>query len=345
MRKKPLYKLPSYQEVLYDLDTNKELTGDYLICDIKLIDIVLGLVKNGYEVVDCEVKDRDNIYLKKSGVKAQLGDKKTVKDIIKEGKRKNEYRRITHINKDYVKYDCFQADNKIKIRIKGKHDFPNPPKCCKVIHKGNYTVIEATIPQIEETDRMYGYKRKTKQLNDNYAIDQQLKPWLETVVGKKFDKVETPENSYGNSCFAVDLKKGSVIDGNYIAIDPLMVPIIGQLREKGYQTLGCCSGHYDCVFTQNTGITPNEKEVNKNAETWIVLKKDSAPQTPDVAEAEEYGDYYRIYISHKLTRDKKTGDVPIYKSVKQLRKEMGESILQLCQWSKELPSKTKEKPY
>ena len=39
------------KEVFFDLDTNKELEGNYFYCNTKLIDIVFALIENGYEVI------------------------------------------------------------------------------------------------------------------------------------------------------------------------------------------------------------------------------------------------------------------------------------------------------
>ena len=294
---------------------------------------VVELLENGYEVIDCKMSDPNNIYLKSQDVSIDnKSNQVNVNDIIQEGKDNNEYRRITHKDSESIRCDSFSADDNIEIKILGKHDFSNVPEGCKVITFDDCTVIKFKIKQQEYEDNMYGYPRRLKKLDISSTIEE-LESWIGSITGKKVEHKEFVNNSYGNSEMAIDYKEKKLIDGNYILLDPLMVPIISELREKGFQTLGCCSGHFDSVFIQNTGIVPEEQFIPKKVESWIVFSNESpVPVPPENAECSEVSKFYRVSYSHSIFNSDGT-----YKPASVIKVEIEESITKLLEWAKSLP--------
>ncbi len=323
-------------EVFFDLDTNKELEGNYFNCNVKLIDSIFALLENGYEVIDCKLSDPDNIYLKSQDVIVDVKENRAnADDIIQEGKYNNEYRRITYKDSESIRYDSFSADDNIEIKILGKHSFPSVPEGCRVINFDDCTVLRFKIKKIEYEDNMYGYPRKLKKLDVFFTI-KELESWIESITDKKVNHKEFIKNNYGNYEMAIDYKEKKLIDGNYILLDPLMVPIISELREKGYQTLGCCSGHFDSVFIQNTSIIPEEQFIPKKVESWIVFSNESpVPAPPENAECSKISKSYRISYSHSIFNNDGT-----YKSASIIKEEIEESIVKLQEWAKSLPYTT-----
>ena len=321
------------REVFFDLDTNKELEGNYFNCNVKLIDSIFALLENGYEVIDCKLSDPDNIYLKSQDVIVDVKENQTnADDIIQEGKDNNEYRRITHIDSESIRYDSFSADDNIEIKILGKYNFSNTPEGCRVINFDDCTVLRFKIKKTEYEDNMYGYPRKLKKLDISSTIEE-LESWIDSITGKKVEYKPFINNSYGNSEMAIDYKEKKLVDGNYILLDPLMVPIISELREKGYQTLGCCSGHFDSVFIQNTSIIPEEQFIPKKVESWIVFSNESpVPVPPENAECSEVSKFYRISYSHSTINNDGT-----YKPASVIKEEIEESNVKLLEWAKSLP--------
>ena len=170
------------KEVFFDLDTNQKLEGTYFNCNIKLIDLIMALLENGYEVIDCKLSDPNNIYLKGQDISIGIKDKQiNTEDIIQEGKNNSEYRRITCKNSEFIKYDSFSIDDNIEIKILGKHNFPNVPEGCKVITFDNCTVLRIKIKQEEYEDSMYGYPRKLKKLDEYHTIEE-LTSWIELKI-------------------------------------------------------------------------------------------------------------------------------------------------------------------
>lgn len=324
------------KEVFFDLDANKELEGNYFNCNVKLIDSVFALLENGYEVIDCKLSDPDNIYLKSQDVIVDVKENRAnVDDIIQEGKYNNEYRRITHKDYESIRYDSFSADDNIEIKILGKHNFSNVPEGCRVISFDDCTVIKFRIKQQEYEDNMYGYPRKLKKLDISSTIEE-LESWIGSITGKKVEHKEFVNNSYGNSEMAIDYEEKKIIDCNYVLLDHLMIPIISELREKGYQTLGCCSGHFDSVFIQNTGIDPEEQFIPKKVESWIVFSNESpVPVPPENAECSEVSKFYRVSYSHSIFNSDGT-----YKPASVIKEEIEESITKLLEWAKSLPYAT-----
>lgn len=324
------------REVFFDLDTNKELEGNYFNCNVKLIDSIFALLENGYEVIDCKLSDPDNIYLKSQNVIVDVKENRANDDdIIQEGKHNNEYRRITYKDSESIRYDSFSADDNIEIKILGKHSFPSIPEGCRVITFDDCTVLKFKIKQQEYEDNMYGYSRRLKKLDISSTIEE-LESWIGSITGKKVEYKSFINNSYGNSEIAIDYKEKKLIEGNYVLLDPLMVPIISELREKGYQTLGCCSGHFDSVFIQNTSIIPEEQFIPTKVESWIVFSNESpVPAPPENAECSEVSKFYRISYSHSIfNKDGK------YKPASIIKEEIEESIVKLQEWAKSLPYAT-----
>ncbi len=320
------------EEVFFDLDTNNELEGSYFHCNSRLINSVFALLENGYDVIDCKLSDTNHIYLRESDVTV---NNKSDHDIIQEGKENNEYRRITYKGEDCLKYDCFCPDDTIEIRLLGKYEFSNLPEGFNIYSFDNCTIIRIKIKIIEYEDKMYGYPRKLKGL-DVFSALKNLESWIESLTGKQIEYVQTDkivQNNYGNSEFAIDMVTKQIKTGNYILLDSLMIPIIRELRQKGYKTLGCCSGHFDSVFTQNTGIIPEGEFIEKKVESWIVFSNEfDVPTPPEDAQCSEVGNFYRISYSNSLLNSDGT-----YKSVSIVKTEIEESIFKLLEWSKSLP--------
>ena len=321
------------REVFFDLDTNKKLEGTYFNCNVKLIDSVFALIESGYDVIDCKLSDLDNIYLKEQNVSVYVKDNQGIEDsILQEGKDKDEYRRITYKDSKCIKYDSFSPDDNIEIKILGQHAFPNVPEEIKVLTFDDCTVIRIKVKKQEYEDNMYGYPRTLKKLDVSSTI-REFESWIEKITGKKVEHKEISNSTYGNSEMAIDYNKKQLVNGNYILLDPLMVPIISELREKGYQTLGCCSGHFDSVFIQNTSIIPEEQFVSKQVESWIVFSNEFAvPTPPEDAQCSEVSKFYRIsYINNILNND------GTYKSASVIKQEIETSITKLLEWAKSLP--------
>lgn len=193
--------------ILFDLETNQKLEGNYFICPSILVNIINTLMQSGYKINDVQLKDVNTLYLKDYGVNVSINQgqdiNKLIEMILSEGKTKGEYRRISYTGLDSIKYDSFTPSNIIKIEFSKK----------------------------------------------------------------------------------------------YIELDSLMVPIISVLREKGYVTRGCCSGHHDKIYVQDTGLMPNEDDPYflKNIITWIVFSiKDPVPVPPQGADSSTFSDFYRI---------------------------------------------------
>ena len=321
------------EEVFFDLDTNKKLEGSYFKCNIKLIDSVFALFESGYDVIDCKLSDPDNIYLKRQDVIVDIKEKKVnVDDIIQEGKNNNEYRRITYMDSESIKYDSFSIDDIIEIKILGEHNISNIPEGCSVLNIDNCTILRIKIKQEEYKDNMYGYPRRLKKLNVYSAI-KELESWIESITGEKVNHQKFVNNSYGNSNMAIDYKERKLVSGNYISLDSLMVPIISELRQKGYQTLGCCSGHFDNVFIQNTSIIPEEEFLEKKAETWIIFSNEfPVPAPPSHAKYSDNSKFYRVSYSHDLMNSD-----GMYKPASDVKEEIEKSVKMMLEWAKSLP--------
>ena len=321
------------REVFYDLDTNKVLEGNYFYCNIKLIDSVLALLENGYDVIDCKLSDDNNIYLDKQDISVDIKDTAlTQEDIIQEGKDIGEYRRITHSDSEVIKYDSFKPDDSIEIKILGTHEFSNVPEGIKIFNIDGCTIIRIKIDKISYEDNMYGSTRTLTKLDVSSTINK-LNSWIESITGKEVTKVQYDNNSYGNSYMAIDYNNKQIIKGNYILIDPLMVPVISELRQKGYHTLGCCSGHHDSLFIQNTSIIPEEQFLPKKVESWIVFSNEyPVPQPPEGAESMNVSNFYRISYSKDIVNIDVT-----YKPSSVIKEEIEYSMNKLLEWSKNLP--------
>jgi hypothetical protein len=121
----------------------------------------------------------------------------------------------------------------------------------------------------------------------------------------------------------------------YIELDSLMVPIISVLREKGYVTRGCCSGHHDKIYVQDTGLMPNEDDPYflKDIITWIVFSiKDPLPVPPQGVDSSTFSDFYRISYDNKIKYPN-----GIYKPIEVIKSETESSNLALLEWAKSLP--------
>ena len=319
-------------EVFFDLEKNEELEGSYFSCPYQLIDAVFALIENGYEVIGCQLNDVNYIYLNEENFTIPIGNSVSVEEVIQEKNSADKYIRVLHTNDTGMTYDGFSAKDVIEIKILGNHHFSHIPPSAIIFNFDNYTVIRIRMKKIEIKDLMYGYPRTLKKLNVSSAIND-IESWVESITGKPISRKEKPSNSYGNSYFAIDYDKKELINAHYIALDALMVPIIKELRNKGYETLGCCSGHYDRIFVQNTSIVPEESFASSTIDTWIIFSNESPlPTPPEGAKVEDVYKYYRISYSCEVIDEN-----GVYKSAQVIKQEIEESVSKLLEWSRKLP--------
>lgn len=322
------------EEVAFDLDNNKPIENNYLVVPNKLNQIVVNLRKNGFNVISCFYPDRDHIYLKDSMVETNLKDIDSIKE---EGKQNGEYRRVCYLANDKAIYESYTPNNYIYIDFSKDVNLPSIPEGYELIEMEDRYRLRVMLNLKEENLSYFGDDRPNGLFIDHPSKElDSLTEWTRTVIGHELEMPQSQnKDSYGNSYFIIDPVTNEELNTTYMFCDTLMVPTIASIREKGYKTLGCCSGHFDNIFIQNTGVFPLDSYLMPIT-VWIVFSTDTPiPYLPEGMNAENVSHTpTSIWIGYQIQIKREDG---LYKTSDELKQEVIKANQKMLEWAQSLP--------
>lgn len=320
------------EEIPFDLDNNKPIEGDYFVISKHLVDIVLGLINNGYKVIDSHYPDTSYIYLKETGKEIPIIDN-DLNSVIKD-ENKEEYRRICEIKDNIAICDVFSPRKDLYLDFAKDTRLPILPEGFEVVEMEDRLRLKKSYDIVKE-------KKEISEIRSNNEVFA-LSKWVSEITGKPLEKFQSKNNDvYGNSYYLLDKNTNKEVDTTYMFCDPLIVPTIMVLRDKGYKTVGCCSGHFDHIFIQDLGIYPlDEPDYDKKNGTWVVLLKETPiPYFPDGVKNYEEAvpvEYQSQYIDVNFPNPVKKED-GLYKSSNEIKEEVLKSNKKMLEWANSLP--------
>lgn len=323
------------EEIPFDLDNNKPIEGNYYAISSMLVDTVLNLKKNGYNVIDSYYPVNNYIYIKESGKEIPIINNDL--ESIKKDESKEEYRRICEIKDGKAICDVFSPKKDLYIDFTKGTKFSILPDGFEIVEMEDRTRLKKSFEIVKENSwRTEGEISEIKSNNEAFI----LKKWVSEIIEKPLDVFQSNNNDkYGNSFYLFDRNTNEEYDSNYMFCDPLIVPTVMMLRDKGYKTVGSCSGHFDNIFVQDYGIYPEEPDYNSNS-TWVVLLKETPiPYFPEGVEDPEKDlpvEYQSPYISINLPNPVKKEN-GLYKSSNEIKDEILKSNKKMLEWANSLP--------
>ena len=328
-------------QIAFDLENNRPIENDdYYAVNRWLVDTVVHLKKNGLNVINSNFPDRDYMYLRESNVETSNTN---IEEVKKEGKQNYEYRKIVAAKGYKTVYDSFIPDRELYLDFSKDTVLPFIPDGFELVELKNCLRLKKILPFIK---RMNMDDKETLFV-DASTKDYGLSDWAKQITGKDIEPVKrNATDNYGNSFLVIDSKTNEEISTPYMFCDRAMVPTIMTLRSKGYDTRGCCSGHHDRIFIQDTGIIFDDSDevVSRRIledDAWIVFSKEVP--IPFFIEGsvnqQELDDPNYTFVRVSLETDFKSGD--IFKSSEEIQKELFDSNEKLLKWAMELPDKKK----
>ena len=318
------------EEIAYDLKTNEPITGDYFVVSSRIADEVIALRNAGYNVIGSFYPDNYFIFYNES----KTTSSKDIKEIKEEGNKIFETRRITSINEDGVTYDSFSARNYFYVDFSKDKELPSIPDGFELIELEDRYRIKVSLP-IEKQKSFFG---------DGFIVNDspinEFRNWACQILN--VDRVPSiPKNEndkYGNPYRVFDSKTNTEYENPYMFCDYMIVPVIQELRSKGYDTKGCCSGHFDNLFIQNTGVLPSDDDhFVMDTSTWVVFSGETPIQgVPNGVEYNTNGGFIKVIIP--ISSKKEDGT---FKTSQELKEELIKDNRLLLKWAKELPSLSK----
>lgn len=322
------------EEIPFDLDNNKPIEGDYFAVHFYLVNIVLSLINNGYNVIDSHYPDTSYIYLNETGKEIPIIDN-DLNSVIKD-ESKEEYRKICEIKDNIAICDVFSPRKDLYLDFAKDTRLHFLPEGFEVVEMEDRLRLKKSFDIVKEKNWR---EKEISEICSNNEVFV-LSKWVSEITGKPLEEFQSKNNDvYGNLYYLLDKNTNKEVDTTYMFCDSLIVPTIMVLRDKGYKTVGSCSGHFDNIFIQDIGIYPEEPDYRPN-NTWVVLLKETPiPYFPDGVEdpekdvpVEYQSPYIRVSIPNPVKKEN-----GLYKSSNEIKDEVLKSNKKMLEWANSLP--------